>query len=67
MLFMTSHQVRTPIVNILGLANQLEDFKASDPEVIKIVGYIKESVVSLDSYTKELTSYICEVKKNVKK
>lgn len=67
MLFMTSHQVRQPIVNLLGLANQLEDPTNSNDEMMKIISYIKESVTSLDSYTKELTSYICEVNKNAKR
>jgi PAS domain S-box-containing protein len=67
MLFMTSHQVRQPIVNLLGLANQLEDPTNSNDEMMKIISYIKESVASLDSYTKELTSYICEVNKNAKR
>lgn len=67
MLFMTSHQVRQPIVNLLGLANQLEDPTNSNDEIIKIISYIKQSVVTLDSYTKELTSYICEVNKNAKR
>lgn len=66
MLFMTSHQVRKPIVNLLGLANQLEDPTNSNDEMAQIIGYIKESVVSLDSYTKELASYICEVNKREK-
>ena len=66
MLFMTSHQVRQPIVNLLGLANQLEDFTNSKDEVLKIVGYIKESVATLDSFTKELTSFIYKVNKREK-
>ncbi|MBA4317922.1 MAG: PAS sensor protein [Flavobacterium sp.] len=67
MLFMTSHQVRQPIVNLLGLANQLEDPTNSNDDMMKIISYIKQSVVTLDSYTKELTSYICEVNKNAKR
>lgn len=66
MLFMTSHQVRQPIVNLLGLANQLEDPSNSYQEIVQIIDYIKESVFSLDSYTKELTSYISEVNKSAK-
>jgi signal transduction histidine kinase len=66
MIFMTSHQVRQPIVNLLGLANQLEDPTNSKEEIIKIISYIKESVGSLDSYTKELTFFLCEVNKNEK-
>jgi PAS domain S-box-containing protein len=66
MLFMTSHQVRKPIVNLLGLANQLEDPANSNDEMVQIISYIKESVVALDLYTKDLASYICEVNKNAK-
>jgi len=66
MLFMTSHQVRQPIVNLLGLANQLEDFTNSKEEMLKIVGCIKESVVTLDSFTKELTTFIYKVNKREK-
>ena len=65
MLFMTSHQVRKPIANLMGLANQLEDPTNSNDEMVQIIRYIKESVVSLDAYTKDLTTYICEVNKNV--
>lgn len=64
MLFMTSHQVRQPIANILGLANQLEENTNSPDEILKIVGYIKQSALSLDIFTKELTAFIHEVKRN---
>ena len=65
-LFMTSHQVRHPIVNLLGLTNQLEDFNNSKEDISKIVGFIKESVLTLDNHTKELTLYISEVNKTSK-
>ncbi|MBC7845242.1 MAG: PAS domain S-box protein [Flavobacterium sp.] len=61
MIFMTSHQVRLPIVNLLGLANQLEDATNSKEEVIKIIACIKESATALDKFTKELTSYMSSV------
>ena len=38
---MTSHQVRQPITNILGLEDQPEDFTNSTDVIIKMVGYIK--------------------------
>lgn len=66
MLFMTSHQVRQPIVNLLGLASQLEDPTNSNDEVTQIVSFIKQSVVLLDSFTKELTAFICKVNKGKK-
>jgi PAS domain S-box-containing protein len=62
MLFMTSHRVRQPIVNILGLANQLEDYIHSPDEMLDIVNYMKESALALDTFTKELTKFIYEVK-----
>ncbi|SHG26065.1 PAS domain S-box-containing protein [Flavobacterium fluvii] len=62
MLFMTSHQVRLPIVNILGLAIQLEDSTNSNEDTTQIVACIKESAISLDKITKELTAYISGVK-----
>lgn len=66
MLFMTSHKVRHPIVNLLGLATQLEDFNNSKEDISKIVEFIKESVLTLDYHTKELTLYISEVNKSAK-
>jgi PAS domain S-box-containing protein len=66
MLFMTSHQVRHPITNLLGLIYQLEDCINSKEEIIKIVDFIKESVLTLDYQTKELTLYISEVNKTAK-
>lgn len=66
MIFMTSHQVRQPIANLLGLANQLEDSTNSKDEITKIIDCIKESVTSLDKFTKELTTFIHEVNKSQK-
>lgn len=64
MLFMTSHKVRQPIANILGLANQLEETSNSTHDTLKIINYIKESALALDIFTKELTTFIYEVKNN---
>lgn len=66
MIFMTSHQVRQPIANLLGLANLLEDSTSSKDEITKIVSCIKESVGILDTFTKELTTFIHEVNKSQK-
>lgn len=64
MIFMTSHHVRPPVLNLIGLANQLEHFSNSEEEVYSIIEAIKFSVSALDSYTKELSLYICELNKN---
>lgn len=66
MLFMISHQVRLPVVNLLGLVRQLEDSTNSDEEKMKMMSYIKESLLCLDSYSKELAFYISDVRKNIK-
>lgn len=64
MIFMTSHHVRPPVLNLIGLANQLEDFTNSNEEIVKLIEGIRYSVSALDSYTKELSLYICELNKN---
>lgn len=64
MIFMTSHHVRPPVLNLMGISNQLEEFTNSDEEITKLIEGIRDSVFALDSYTKELTSYICELNKN---
>jgi len=62
MLFITSHKVRQPVAHILGVSNMLDTSKLSQNELCKIVSYMKESVQSLDSFTKELTTYIHTLK-----
>lgn len=57
MMFITSHRVRQPVVNILGLANLLDE-GAGEEEHEKLLSYIKQAAVSLDDFTKELTAFI---------
>lgn len=57
MLFMTSHRVRQPITQILGMSNLLEK-KNSQEDLQKITSYMKQSLRSLDVFTKELTLFI---------
>jgi signal transduction histidine kinase len=56
-MYMTSHKVRQPLANILGLSSLLDD-KSSPFEIKRIIAYIKKSVVTLEAYTRELTGYI---------
>jgi len=60
-LFMTSHQVRQPIANILALTNLLNISADTPPEIKKTVNYIKESVKVLDNYTKNLTDIVIAI------
>jgi signal transduction histidine kinase len=57
MLFMTSHKVRQPVAHILGVSNMLNE-SVSPEELKKIVAYMKESAVMLDTFTGELTEYM---------
>lgn len=58
MLFITSHKVRQPITQIMGMSNLLNTTKSTREDLLKITEYMKESVKSLDSFTKELTLFI---------
>jgi signal transduction histidine kinase len=59
MMFMTSHKVRQPIANILGLSYLLDNQSINSPDELKeSLDYIKESALSLDTFTKELTQFI---------
>jgi signal transduction histidine kinase len=66
MLFMTSHKLRVPIVQILGMSNLLENAKISPEELNKMIGYMKESALSLDKFTRQLTVFIDGMKKKAK-
>lgn len=62
MLFMTSHKVRQPVANILGISYLLDKNLVTIAELGKIVNYMKQSVLSLDIFTKELTTFIENLK-----
>lgn len=64
MMFMTSHQVRLPIANIIGIAALL-DYDLNKEELAKIMDNVKDSVTALDAFTRELTMFIHNVKKKL--
>lgn len=57
-IFKTSHEVRQPISNILGLAQIMEREDYNPKEMAFIIDYFKESAGKLDLFTKELTHFI---------
>jgi len=61
MMFMTSHKVRQPIANIIGFSNILDQSINSPEELKQSVAIIKESAITLDFFTRELTTFICEL------
>jgi signal transduction histidine kinase len=66
MMFMTSHKVRQPIANILGFSNILDQTTSTPDEFKQSVACIKEAAITLDNYTRELTTFICELGKKDK-
>jgi signal transduction histidine kinase len=64
-LFMTSHRIRQPIANILGLSYLLNDSKNSKEEIKVFIEFIKQSSLILDVYTQGLSSYTFDLKKKL--
>lgn len=65
MLDMTSHRVRKPIANCLGLFHLLDGPNKDNISVEKletIVSHLKASALELDSFTRELTDYMFQMK-----
>lgn len=67
MLFMTSHKVRQPIANILGIAGLLDSPIESQEELKTVVSYIKQSTQLLDNFTKELNEFIADEQVKINK
>jgi signal transduction histidine kinase len=63
MMFMTSHKLRYPITQIIGLSDLLEDELSQET---KVIGYSKESIASLDTFSRELTMFIHDLRKKNK-
>ncbi|MES2568100.1 MAG: PAS domain-containing protein [Bacteroidota bacterium] len=61
-LFLTSHNVRQPVANILGVSNLLDDNLITFNELHKMIGHLKISALSLDTFTRELTKYVEDLK-----
>jgi len=61
MMHMTSHRVRKPVANILGIANIISNFINSPVHLKKMVKYLKTSATTLDAFTKELTEFIYDL------
>jgi PAS domain S-box-containing protein len=66
MLFMISHKVRHPIANILSIASVFEEYANSPEEILKMISFIKDEAMALDSFTRELTGFIYDLDKKNK-
>jgi signal transduction histidine kinase len=67
MMFITSHKVRQPVANILGLSSILHQVIDTPDELTKLVGYLQASAITLDAFTKELTEFITKLDREGKK
>lgn len=66
MVFMTSHKLRQPITQIQGIAGILDYCEHTKEELMRIIGYLKNSVHELDGFSKELTEHIHTLKQKAK-
>lgn len=64
---MTSHKVRQPVTQIMGVSNMLEHVVHSKSELQRISSYLKESISTLDDFTRELTHFIHDMESKAKK
>lgn len=62
MIFLTSHRVRQPVVNLQGVSYLLDAETFSHEDLHRIAGYMKDSVEALNAVTKELTDFIADMK-----
>lgn len=62
MMHMTSHKVRQPVAQILGMSNLLNRESNTQQELEQISGGMKHAAQSLDVFTRELTQFIHDVK-----
>ena len=66
LMFMTSHKLRQPVTNILGISFLLDQSSNSKEEIKDYLEYIKQSAITLDTYTTELTFFIHTLKQKEK-
>ncbi|SDX43268.1 diguanylate cyclase [Flavobacterium degerlachei] len=65
-MYLTSHKVRQPIANILGLAVMLDLLNDSKEDITQSIDHIKKSALSLDIVTRELNAHVLYLKKKLK-
>ncbi|MCW3083315.1 MAG: hypothetical protein JWP12_681 [Bacteroidetes bacterium] len=58
MMFMISHKIRQPVAHILGLSNMIGESINSVDVLTKLIGYIKDSALSLDNFTRQMTAIV---------
>lgn len=66
-MFITSHRVRQPVTYILGISYQRDKSSNSPKEVKECLDFSKQSALTLDIFTVELTIFISNLKQKEKK
>lgn len=66
-MFITSRRVRQPVTYILGISYQLDESYNSPQEVKECLDFSKQSALTLDTFTVELTIFISNLKQKEKK
>ncbi|WP_207532318.1 PAS domain-containing protein [Desertivirga arenae] len=63
-LFKISHEVRSPVVKILGVAQLMELSLIEEKELPMIIDSMKSCALLLDRYTRELSEFVTEMKES---
>lgn len=58
MMFITSHKVRVPVANCLGLLDVFKQSELSKEEIDLMFNYMSNSAKELERFTRELTDFI---------
>ena len=62
MLFRISHQMRQPVVQILGLSEVIGYDSDASEDLKQTIAYLKTSAQSLDTYIRELSGFVNKIK-----
>ena len=65
-MFITSHEVRLPLANIIGISELLNQTDNTPEEINQCIDYLKQSAHLLETSTKELAFYIAHLEQQSK-
>lgn len=60
MMFLISHPLRQSVTNVLGLSNLLNGISNSKPQFDQILKHLRQSALSLDKQTRDMTVLVNE-------
>lgn len=65
-MFITSHEVRLPLANIIGISAILKQTDNTPEEINQCIDYLKQSAVLLETSTRELAFFIAHLEQQSK-